>query len=109
MGRASALALGAGDALKWLSGTAAQPAPQTVPVSDANCLKCHSDTPNVRSFDMHFHRYLTRWQHADQDAATCVSCHTSHTTDGDVTLGFLQQQRTRAMCEACHRSLGVED
>ena len=107
LGRVSAISLGAQDALKFVSGTAQQPAPQTVPIPDSTCLNCHQDTPRATSFDHHFHRFLARWQAQDQNAATCVTCHTAHTTDGDVTIGFLQQQRTTAECRNCHTALGV--
>jgi hypothetical protein len=107
MGRVSAVSLGAQDAFKFVSGTAQQPAPQTVPIPDSTCLNCHQDTPNVRSFDHHFHRFLARWQAQDANAATCVTCHTAHTTDGDSTIGFLQQQRTTEQCSNCHMALGV--
>lgn len=109
LGRAKAMSLGVRDAIKWFSGTAVQPAVQTTPIGDANCLKCHADVPNDGRFDMHSHRHLARWQQADPNAATCVTCHTSHTTDGNATLGFLQQQRTRAECDRCHVALGVAE
>ena len=105
-GRVDAVSLGARDAVKWITGSAIQPAPQTVAISDTNCLVCHADTPKSRSFDSHFHTFLTRWQKADPRAATCVSCHSAHTADGDATIGFLQEQRTVQQCQACHRALG---
>jgi predicted CXXCH cytochrome family protein len=107
LGRVSAIALGAQDAIKWVTGSAIQPAPQTVPIGDVTCLNCHADTPNATSFNEHFHRFLTRWQRADTHAATCVSCHTAHTTDGDSSIAFLQQQRTVDVCQNCHRALGA--
>ncbi len=42
-GRMGAELLGARNALAWYTHTAAQPAKLTVPISDANCLKCHQD------------------------------------------------------------------
>ena len=105
-GRVDAVSLGARDAIKWVAGSAVQPAPLTVPISDTNCLVCHADTPKTRSFDSHFHFFLTRWQKADPSAATCVSCHSAHTTDGDASIGYLQEQRTVQQCQACHRALG---
>ena len=106
-GRVSALSVGARDAVKWFSGTAAQPSVTTLPLSDAHCLKCHADTPNASTFDQHFHRTLVRWQQADAKAGKCVTCHTSHTTDGNVAIGFLNQQRMLAECKRCHVALGV--
>ena len=109
MGRVSAISLGARDAIKWVTGSAIQPAPLTVPIGDANCLHCHANTPNATSFNEHFHRFLTRWQKSDPQAATCVSCHSAHTTDGDATIAFLQQPRTVEVCQNCHRALGARD
>lgn len=106
-GRLSAMALGARDAFRWVTGSAAQPAVQTVPIDDANCLKCHTDIAASTDFDNHSHHYLVQWQAKDANAGTCVSCHTSHTTDGNARIGFLQQQRTQAQCDACHTALEV--
>ena len=104
-GRASAMLLGARDLAAWVTHTDQQPAPQTVPISDAACLKCHGDVPTTRNFDRHFHAFLTRWQLADTNAGTCVSCHTGHSTAGDPTLVFLQQDQTQQVCDSCHRVL----
>jgi len=109
MGRAKAMSLGVQDAVKWFSGTAVQPAVQTTPIGDANCLKCHADVPTDSRFDMHSHRHLARWQAADPDAATCVTCHASHTTDGNAAIGFLNQQRALGECDRCHVALGVAE
>ncbi len=109
MGRATAMSLGVRDAIKWFSGTAIQPAVQTTPIGDAHCLKCHADVPDDARFDMHAHRHLARWQAEDVNAATCVTCHTSHTTDGNAAIGFLNQQRALAECDRCHIALGVAE
>ncbi len=108
VGRASAMSQGVHDAIRWVSGTARQPAVQTVPIADANCLQCHMEVPQAADFDSHFHRHLARWQQVDATAATCASCHTSHTTDGNAAIGFLQQQRTLTACDSCHKALKVE-
>lgn len=107
VGRTHALSIGARDAIKWFTGSAVQPAITTQPLDDANCLKCHADIPATSSFDQHFHRYLVKWQQQDAAAGHCITCHTSHTIDGNVSIGFLQQQRTRQTCDACHKSLNV--
>jgi hypothetical protein len=107
-GRLSAMTLGAHDAIKWFSGTATQPAITTQPLDDANCLKCHTDTPDAQNFDRHFHRTLARWQQADANAGRCITCHTAHTTDGNAAIGFLQQQRMLGQCQQCHVALGVQ-
>jgi hypothetical protein len=104
-GRLESMGLGVRDALRWVSGTAAQPAVQTVPIADANCLKCHADTSASTDFDNHAHHYLAKWQAMDAKAGACVSCHSSHTADGNAGIGFLQQQRTQAQCDLCHIAL----
>jgi len=108
MGRVSSVSLGARDAIRWFSGTSIQPAQQTTSINDANCLKCHADTPNANSFDQHFHATLARWQRADAAAATCVTCHAAHITGGNAALGFILQQRTQDVCKRCHTALGVD-
>lgn len=106
LGRASAMTLGARDGLAWLTGRARQPARQTVPIPDANCLKCHSDTMTAQRFDRHYHSFLPRWQLSDPQAGGCVNCHAAHPLDGRAELRFLQQQRTQAVCNDCHKALG---
>lgn len=107
-GRVQAEMLGARNALKWYSGTAVQPAALTFPIGDDNCLKCHQQVTTGSERDNHFHDFLARWQAADPNAATCTSCHSSHTTDGDVER-YLNRARTEAVCEACHRVMGQGD
>ncbi len=104
-GRISAELMGAHNALAWFTKTAVQPAVLSKPIADANCLKCHSDVTAGRGRNNHFHAFLARWQSRDPNAATCVSCHSSHTTDGDAQQ-FLNQARTEAVCQACHTALG---
>ena len=60
----------------------------------------------TRSFNRHFHRFLSQWQAVDKNAATCVSCHAGHAADGDPTLSFLNEQRATDVCQACHRVAG---
>lgn len=108
-GRAAAMTLGAFDLVAYLSGKAEQPAPLKNPISDANCIKCHQDVPATRSFDRHFHKFLAQWQTMDpKNAATCVSCHTGHVTDGDPALGFLNEAHTVAVCQRCHTAAGED-
>ena len=103
-GRIGAMTLGARDVAAFVSHTDQQPAPLTIPIGDANCLKCHADVPATRSFNRHFHAFLARWQALDPNAARCVSCHTAHATDGDATLAYLQQERTQQICDSCHQA-----
>jgi hypothetical protein len=127
-GRMAAEMLGARNAMKWYTGTAVQPAPLTVAIKDKNCLKCHQEVTQ-RNFtpkenlsapggrgeggeggrNNHWHTFLARWQAADPNAATCVSCHPGHTTDGNPQNGFMNPQTVQAVCEACHRVLRTED
>ncbi len=125
-GRISAEMMGARNAMKWISGTAKQPAPLLVPIGDDHCLKCHADIsardyqnktnmalPNEfrggeeeEAGSGHWHVFLPRWQTIDRGAATCVSCHTGHTTTGAQQSGFLDAQTTAQVCNDCHRKAG---
>ncbi|MEZ4862337.1 MAG: NapC/NirT family cytochrome c [Caldilineaceae bacterium] len=124
-GRLQAELLGARNAALWYMGHATQPAPLTVPIADANCLKCHQAVTQ-RGYTAklavtlpelgrereegeeggpnHWHEELARWQANDPNAATCVSCHPGHPTDGTAQTGFQVGQATRAVCDACHRA-----
>jgi nitrate/TMAO reductase-like tetraheme cytochrome c subunit len=123
-GRMRAELLGAHNALAWYTGTAVQPAKLTVPIQDANCLKCHQDvtqrgyTPKQAVTIIgqgrrgeeeggrnHWHELLARWQAAASNAGTCTSCHAGHTTDGTAQTGFENAQTTNSVCEACHQAL----
>ena len=105
-GRASAILLGARNAVIYFTGTAKQPAPLTVPVRDDNCVKCHASVYNTADFNNHFHNLLPRWQAADpNNFASCVDCHSSHTTDGTNQTSFLSQARIDQVCQSCHQVL----
>ena len=104
-GRISALTLGAKDLIAWVTGTAKQPAVHTRPIDDANCLKCHQQVIQQRDFNNHFHVFLSRWQSVDKNAATCVSCHQSHQTNGEAQLAFLNRDHTVNVCQSCHQVL----
>ena len=105
-GRIGAEMQGATDLVAWVTKTARQPAVLTNPIHDQNCIKCHADVPNTTDFQRHFHAFLSRWQAMDSQAATCVDCHTAHTTDGQASLTFLNEQRAVAVCQRCHAALG---
>jgi predicted CXXCH cytochrome family protein len=109
VGRVQAELLGAHNALSWYTGTAVQPAALTTPIRDANCLKCHQEVTARRDQNNHFHAFLARWQATDPNAATCVSCHGGHTTDGEAQIAFLNRTTTEAVCNACHNALGGGD
>jgi len=104
-GRMNSLMLGTKDLIAWTLGHATQPAVHTRPIEDANCLKCHADVTTQRDFNNHFHVFLSRWQARDPNAATCVSCHQSHHTDGEEQLKFLNRDATVQVCQACHAVL----
>ena len=108
-GRLNSFMLGTRDLISWTLGRAQQPAVHTVPIGDVNCLKCHGDLTQNRTMNNHFHVFLTRWQARDTNAATCVSCHESHVTDGEAQLRYLNRDRTVQVCQACHRVLGGGD
>jgi hypothetical protein len=101
-GRIQAMSLGGHDLIKFVSGRFPQPAPLTQSIHDVNCTKCHSDISQRRDFNNHFHFFLPQWQQRADNAATCVDCHDSHTTDGMVQNVFLNEQRTVSTCQHCH-------
>ncbi len=127
-GRLRAELLGAHNALAWYTHTAVQPAKLTVPIGDANCLKCHQDVtqrgyvPKVplnigglrtqggeeEGGSNHWHEFLARWQATVANAGTCTSCHSGHLTDGTAQTGFENLQTTESVCNACHRTLAGE-
>jgi nitrate/TMAO reductase-like tetraheme cytochrome c subunit len=127
-GRVQAELMGAHNALLWYTGTAIQPAVQTTPISDQNCLKCHQDVVQ-RGFvskeqitipggsggreregrNGHWHQFLTRWQAASATAGTCTSCHGGHPTEGTAQSGFMVDQVVQQQCEACHQAIRRED
>lgn len=106
LGRLNAIQLGAQDLFAFKLGTAQQPAELTVPIADANCLKCHADVPQTQDFQQHFHNFLSQWQGLDKNAATCVSCHTAHVTDGPANQLFMTVEQVQPVCIACHTMAG---
>jgi predicted CXXCH cytochrome family protein len=108
-GRFDAILMGAHNAFTFYTGTAIQPAKLIVPIQDGNCLKCHANVTKTRTQDTHFHYFLSRWQSVDPNGAGhCVTCHTSHTTDGQEDLRYLNATRTEAVCQRCHNTLGSD-
>ena len=94
--------LGARDLAAYVIGNYKQPAPQTRPIDDINCLKCHADVIQRQDFNNHFHVFLARWQAADPAAKTCVSCHQGHVTNGEANIAFLNRVTTTQVCQTCH-------
>ncbi len=107
LGRPSALMLGAHDLMAYISKNYPQPAPLTRPISDGSCLKCHSDVPLRQDFNNHFHFFLAKWQSMDPQAAHCVDCHKSHSTQVDASAGFMNQDTTLQVCQKCHNFAGA--
>lgn len=126
-GRMSAELLGAHNALAWYTHTAVQPAKQTVPIQDANCLKCHQDVvqrgyvPKITVQGLqgrrggeeagpnHWHERLAEWQATTAQAETCTSCHSGHATDGTAATGFEVTKVTQAICDSCLQTLRGRD
>jgi hypothetical protein len=106
-GRASAMMLGTKDLMAFISKHYTQPAPLTRAISDGNCLKCHGDLPQRQNFNNHFHIFLSKWQSLDPQAATCVDCHQSHSTNGDASIAFINKGATIPVCDSCHKFAGV--
>jgi len=104
IGRYGGLMAGATDLISYFSGHYPQPAALEEPYPDANCLKCHGDIARKQDFNNHFHVFLSRWQALDRNAATCVSCHVSHDSTGDVKIGYLNEKETVVFCDKCHSS-----
>ena len=104
IGRYGGLMAGATDLISYFSGHYPQPAALEEPYPDANCLKCHADIAQRQDFNNHFHVFLRRWQALDRNAATCVSCHVSHDSTGDVKIGYLNEKATVVFCDKCHSS-----
>jgi len=103
-GRIGGIMQGAGNLFAFITHTGKQPAALKAPFPDADCIKCHEETINNQQTSQHYHLYLSRWQATEPNAARCISCHTTHTTDGDLTVQFLQVARTENVCQQCHNS-----
>jgi predicted CXXCH cytochrome family protein len=126
-GRMQAEMLGARNTVAWYTNTAIQPAQQTVPIEDGNCLKCHQAVTQRGYIPKqtvtivgegrggeeaglnHWHEQLGRWQAVAANAGSCTSCHPGHSTDGTAETGFETSQRTRRVCEGCHEVLGERE
>jgi nitrate/TMAO reductase-like tetraheme cytochrome c subunit len=124
-GRVQAEMMGAGNAFKWYTGRAVQPAVVLYPIGDQNCLKCHQDvtargyTPKEQitvpggragrgggeGGNNHWHELLTKWQATSTSAGTCVSCHSGHAVEGNAQSGFMNAQSMQTECNACHQVL----
>ena len=106
IGRFNGLLAGASDLVSFASGKYPVPAVQEVPIPDANCLKCHANIAQKQDMNNHYHVFLSKWQNTDPTAATCVSCHNGHNTNGDGKIGFLNAKDTTVICQKCHAVSG---
>lgn len=107
LGRGVVVSLAAWDALKYVTGTARQPAMVVFTIQNEGCLKCHLqqvqvnlDKP-VKPFiiDNHFHYKLFE---KGAPFERCVECHLSH-RPGTETNGFQFRDVIIPVCEDCHR------
>jgi predicted CXXCH cytochrome family protein len=103
-GRAQGLTQGAQDLLAYNSGHYHAPAVMLNPLGDGSCLNCHGSTISNRTFNNHFHVFLSEWQSVDPNAARCVDCHISHST-GDPNQQYLNLQTVQTICQDCHNVL----
>jgi hypothetical protein len=123
-GRIKAELEGAGNAFKFYTKTAVQPAVLNHPLSDQNCLKCHQNVTSSNYSPQqqisipgefegggdearvgHWHVFLSRWQFLNPSAGRCVTCHSGHSTNVNVQNGFLNDQNVVDTCQACHQKL----
>jgi len=107
-GRVGGLIAGASDLVAYFSGRYPQLAVVEGQISDGNCLKCHATIAQKQDMSNHFHVFLSQWQKADPNAATCVSCHNGHNLAGDEKIKFLNEKDTVVICKKCHAVAGAE-
>lgn len=104
LGRMEGLTQGAKDLVAFYSGHYHNPAITTNKLGDGSCIKCHQQSLTDRSFNNHFHLFLSRWQSIDPNAAHCVDCHTSHSS-GQSAQSFLSVPAVQQICQDCHSVL----
>ncbi|MGB8646609.1 MAG: hypothetical protein WCF84_15320 [Anaerolineae bacterium] len=110
VGRGIVVSLATWDAIKYVTGTAQQPARIVFTVQDEACIKCHEAqvkeglaTAEQRFFiDNHFH-YLLFTPGAPKE--NCVSCHVSHRPGSEVT-AFQFRTIIIPVCQDCHQKEG---
>jgi nitrate/TMAO reductase-like tetraheme cytochrome c subunit len=107
VGRGIVVSLAGWDALKYVTGTATQPAKVVFTIQNDGCVKCHDqqvkvnlDKP-VKPFviDNHFHYKLFE---KGAPFESCVACHVSH-REGTETNAFQFRDVIIPVCEDCHR------
>ncbi len=110
VGRGIVVSLAAWDALKYVSGTAQQPARVVFTIQNEGCIKCHE--PQVKAnldkpatpfiIDNHFHYKLFE---PGAPYERCVDCHPSH-REGTELNGFQFRSIIIPVCEDCHQKEG---
>ncbi len=105
-GRIGAEINGAFNAMHYFTRTYTPPGKLNSLFSDGDCLKCHATVVNQQAAqNNHFHVFLSRWQATDPNAGRCTNCHPAHVNDSTVDNGFMNDQRTQQVCDACHQVL----
>lgn len=105
-GRVEGLMQGTQDLASFYSGNYHKPAITQNKLSDDSCLKCHAQVTSSGGFNNHFHRFLSRWQSVDANAAYCVDCHTAHPIASGAQ-GYLATGLVTGICQSCHARLGA--
>ncbi|MEP7200630.1 MAG: cytochrome c3 family protein [Chloroflexota bacterium] len=107
-GRLGGLMRGARDYLAFVSDNYHKPAVTTQPLSDSNCIACHTKIFDDKSLRNHYHFYLPDWQRKlGSEAANCITCHNSHTTANGHVIKFQVDTRVNPICSACHMFEGI--
>ncbi len=110
IGRLDGMKLGARDLSVYLQGNYPQPSVLTKPYDDVQCVKCHDNIYQDRSFDNHFHKLLPQLVKVfPGESITCVECHQGHSTTGEQKLAFLNRDTTSQVCQKCHRVAGADE
>jgi len=108
MGRLDGMKLGARDLSVYLQGNYRQPSVLTQPYGDVQCVKCHDNIYQDRSFNNHFHKLLPQLTKVfPGQSITCIECHQGHSTKGEQKLAFLNRDTTGQVCQKCHRVAGA--
>ena len=102
--RATTLALGARDALIFITGQADETIEKNkseVPLlHNASCIQCHTDTLLVAGFENHFHNKLPAAYAAWQAGGKL----TAPANIPDTNISELKQYDTTVLCTDCHRA-----
>ncbi|NOZ07178.1 MAG: hypothetical protein GXP41_12655 [Chloroflexi bacterium] len=107
MGRIDGMKLGVRDLSVYLQGNYPQPSALTHPYGDVQCVKCHDNIYQDRSFNNHFHKLLPQLTKAfPGQRITCIECHQGHSTKGEQKLAYLNRDTTGQVCQKCHRVAG---